>query len=306
MEHTKRPDINFYTRQSAISSPGKYTAFFDGLPDDIQELCAIIQGIMIHAFWISEDNYGVSLDTLKSQRQLTEEYNLRSVEEMLQALLALDGGSLTENRPANKRLIGNCRDFALFLTAILRHQNVPARVRSGVARYFYKNGQLEDHFITEWWNAEKNRWQYTDPQIDALMKKTCGIELDMTDLPREQFLHAGLGYNELLEGRVTPDKIGIFDFRGLTYVRYKLLSDIACLNKVEVLAWEGWGIVDVIDKLELDTKDQVLLDRIAALLNRYDTDANAFYEIKAIFEEDPRLQFPDNYKPHYMEIPQFS
>jgi hypothetical protein len=79
------------------------------------------------------------------------------------------------------------------------------------------------------------------------MIKTCRIQPDVTDLPRDQFLHAELGYLELLENRVTPEKIGIFEIRGLMYVRYKLLSDIACLNKVEVLAWERWRITDVIE-----------------------------------------------------------
>ena len=247
-----------------------------------------------------------AVETLKSQRDLNVEYNLRSVEAMLEALLALDARPLTEARPANRRLIGNCRDFALFLTAILRHQGVPARVRSGVARYFFTNGHLEDHFITEWWNATEGRWQYTDPQIDALQKKVCGIPLDMTDLPREQFLHAGWGYKELMEGRVTPEKIGIFEFKGLPYVRYKLVSDLACLNKVEVLAWEGWGIVEDLDKPELPDGDQNLLDRIAELLCRYDTDASAFSELRSLFTTHPRVQFPEDYTPHFFKLPQFA
>ena len=306
MPSTNRPDLDYYTQQSAISSPGKYAVLFDDLPDSIQQLCEIIQGLMIHAFWISDENYGVSIETLKSQRKLTDEYNLRSMEEILEALLAIDNGPLIKARPSEKRIIGNCRDFALFLTAVLRHQNVPARVRSGVARYFFTNGHLEDHFITEWWNAGEGRWQYTDPQIDGLMKKKCEIAVDVVDLPREQFLHAGLGYAELMNERITPDKIGIFEFKGLPYVRYKLVSDLACLNKIEILAWEGWGITDDVWESQLDEGDQVLLDRIAALLNRYDQDSNAFAEFTTLFERHPRLQFPANYKPRYMEIPLFS
>ena len=149
---------------------------------------------MIHAFWISEDNYGVSIDTLRKQRSLNDEYNLRYMKDILDVIVQLDERPLNERRPADKQTVGNCRDFTLFLTSVLRHQDVPARVRSGVARYFYTDGHLEDHFITECWNDKKGNWQYTDPQIDALLSKTCGIVSDVTDLPRNEFIHAGLGY----------------------------------------------------------------------------------------------------------------
>jgi hypothetical protein len=301
-----RPDLDYYANHGSLSSPGPYAAYLDDLPTSVPELCSIIQGLIIHAFWISEDNYGVSVDSLKKERQLTQEYNLRSIDEMLAAILNLDKRPLYEKRAADKRLVGNCRDFALMLTAFLRHQHMPARVRSGVARYFYTNGQLEDHFITEWWNAEKGIWQYTDPQIDDLMAEKCGIQLDVNNLPRDQFLHAGLAYQELISDKVKPENIGIFDFRGLPYVRYKLVSDLACLNKYEILAWEGWGIVDDIGEPQLSPKDQLLLDRIAGLLNTYDEDAGVFPEITDLFRSHPRLQFPQDYQPHRMEIPQFA
>ena len=46
----------------------------------------------------------------------------------------------------------------------------------------------------------------------------------------------------------------------------------------------------------------MLLDRIAELLNQYDADASVFSEIKALWEKHPRLQFPEDYKPNYMEF----
>jgi hypothetical protein len=305
MNEAEQKDLIFYAEHSSLSSPGKYAALFDDMPSDINLLCKIIQGLVIHAFWVSEKNYGVSIASLKSHRNLNQEYNLRSMEEMLSAIQVLDPRPLIAPRPADKRLIGNCRDYALFLTSVLRSQGIPARVRSGVARYFYSNGHLEDHFITEWWNAKANRWQYTDPQIDEVMKKTCHITMDMTDLARDQFLHAGLGYAELHEDKVTPEQIGIFDFKGIPYVRYKLFSDLVCLNKVEVLAWEGWGIVESINDLQMNQEDQDLLDDIAALLLRYDTEVGAFDDITKLFVTNPRLQIPHDYIPHFMEFSGF-
>ena len=52
-------EFDYFTRQSPLSSPGKYAAYFEGLPRDIHALCEIIQGFLLHAFWISEENYGV-------------------------------------------------------------------------------------------------------------------------------------------------------------------------------------------------------------------------------------------------------
>jgi hypothetical protein len=131
MQSLNRPDLEYYSQQSELSSPGHYASLLDGLPGDVDELCKVIQGIIIHAFWISEENYRASIETLKKQRHLIYEYNLRSMEDILEVIVKLDERPLTEHRPADKRVIGNSRDFALFLTSVLRRQGIPARVRRG-------------------------------------------------------------------------------------------------------------------------------------------------------------------------------
>jgi hypothetical protein len=300
-----REDLRFYREQSELSSPGKYTSLFDNLPTDVHELCRVIQGLMLHQFWIlDETNYGLSAQSLKDAgRDLNGEINLRSVEQILDFLIQMDDRSLTTPRPLESRVIGNCRDYSLLLTAMLRHRGIPARVRSGVARYFFPiEGHLEDHFICEFWN-QADRWQQSDAQIDDLQRSVLNVSMDMADLPPDQFLNAGEAYAELTEGRVEPDKIGIFDFVGERYVRYKLISDLACVSGVEVLAWEGWGICQAIDTNALSGEELALLEEIAGML--VTLDPSQHQRARTLFESHPQLRIPDDYTPYYWELPDF-
>ena len=114
--------LSYYAQPGFMTSPGAHARRFDDLPSEPAALCEIVQGLLIHPFWTGA--YGI---TLPEGRQ--EEVQLRSVEEMLARILALDDRPLTQARPVDRRLVGNCRHFSTFLCAILRHQGVPARAR---------------------------------------------------------------------------------------------------------------------------------------------------------------------------------
>jgi hypothetical protein len=304
----RREDLSFYREQSALSSPGRYASLYEGLPAEVHELCRLIQGYMIHMFWIGDaDNYGVTPQSFKDVgRDINREINLRTVEERLGFLLQLDDRPLAEARTPGDRVVGNCRDYSLLLASMLRHQGVPARVRSGVARYFYPDEvRLEDHFICEFWNQADGRWQQADAQIDDLQKRVLGCSLDMADLPPNQFLDAGESYYELKEGRIEPDKIGIFDWLGEQYVNYKLVSDLACVCSVEVLPWEGWGICDTNVQDALSDDDLALLEELAAILAALRTDPGQFPRARDLFASHPKLKLPADYAPYYQAFPQF-
>jgi hypothetical protein len=298
-------ELAFYREQSEISSPGRYAALFDTLPTEIPALCEAVQHVLIHQFWVLDrDNYGIGPADLKQAgREPNQEINLRSTEEILEAAMVLNDRAITAPRAALQRVVGNCRDYALLLTATLRHQGIPARVRSGVARYFFPGEiRLEDHFICEWWNEAAGRWQRTDPQLDALQRRVLALPFDPADLPPGQFLDAGESYRELESGAVEPDKIGIFEFVGWPYVRYKLVSDLACVNRVEVLAWEGWGVCSEVDADPMPEGTQALFAQIAELLLTSTEAPSRFAEARALWDTHPRLQFPADYRPHYWEL----
>lgn len=300
-------ELDFYRRQSEISSPGRYKSLFRNLPDSIGGLCRIVQNLLIHGFWIQDSkNYDITTETLKrSGRNPNGEINLRSVEEKLGFLIELEDQPLSAARDVGKRVVGNCRDYSVFLVSMLRHHGVPARVRSGVARYFYPidEGILEDHFICEFWNQAEDRWQRADAQIDEVQRRVLRLTIDPTDLPPNQFLNAGGSYHELKAGKVKSEKVGIFDFKGWPYVRYKLVSDLACVNSVEVLAWEGWGICERMENGGLSEDDRALLEEIAILLEALGTRPNRFREAVELFRGHPALKMPTDYEPQYHEFP---
>ncbi len=272
--------LSYFTQPAAISDPGVHAQLFEGLPTGVGELCRLVQGATIHVFWAEQ--YGLALpETRKAEVQL------RSLERRLERMLELDARPLTEARPIDKRLVGNCRDFTLLLVSILRHQGVPARARCGFGAYFRPN-HYEDHWVAEYWNAAQARWVLVDAQLDELQCKVLKIPFDTLDVPRDQFIVGGLAWQMCRAGRADPDSFGIFDMKGLGFVRGDFVRDVAALNKVELLPWDCWGIIE---KEQLDDPDDLaLLDRLAALTC---ADVPDFKAVRALYEHDPRLRVPD-------------
>jgi hypothetical protein len=299
-------ELSFYCRQSEITSPGEYAYLYEDLPANIPELCRVVQSLLIHAFWIQDvRNYGVTALALKSSgRNLNREINTRSVREKLGLLATMDARPLNEHREADRRVVGNCRDYSVLLVSMLRHQGVPARVRSGTARYLRpEEGILEDHFVCEFWNSAEGRWQRTDAQIDEVQRTVFGLAFDTADLPAGEFLDAGESLHELKTGRTTPEKMGIFEFRGWPYAQYKLVSDLACVSGTEVLAWERWGICERVASDELFREDQILLERISELLRELRASGDRFREARELFTSHPDLRIPADHVPQYHEFP---
>ena len=121
--------LTYYAQPGPMTDPGPYAHLFDGLPTDFPTLVKTLQGVMVHIFWAG--SYGLELTDERKA-----EVGLRYVEKQLARILELDDHPLTEARPHERKLVGNCRDFSVMLTAILRHQGVPARARCSFGTYF--------------------------------------------------------------------------------------------------------------------------------------------------------------------------
>ena len=187
---------DFLKTAGPITDPGDLGYLFDNLPTDIGDLCRVVQGLVIHIFWA--DRYGVQLSP---ERQA--EVQLRFVRPQLARILALDPRPLTEARPPEQRLVGNCRDFSTLLTAMLRRQGVPARARCGFGAYFMP-GHFEDHWVCEYWKAEQRRWVLVDAQLDALQQKVLRLPFDPLDVPRDQFIVGGKAWQMCRDGEADP------------------------------------------------------------------------------------------------------
>jgi len=280
--------LEYYACPGPMTDPGEHVALFDGLPADIPALCQAVQGVMLHIFWA--ERYGVTLSEERKQ-----EVNIRPVAQKLARIRELDDRPLTIARPLDKKLVGNCRDFSVMLCAMLQHQGVPARARCGFGAYFLPN-HYEDHWVCEYWNADKGRWVMVDAQLDALQRQVLEIAFDPCDVPRDQFLVGGKAWHVCRTGQADPEAFGIFDMHGLWFIRGDLVRDFLALNKVEILPWDGWGLIARRDE-ELSADDMALLDRIAALTL---VDDPPFAEVRAIYERDARLRTP----PEYLADPQ--
>ena len=247
----------FYATQGIISDPGKYGYLFDDLPDDIPSLCKILQGITLHFAWA--ERYGVKLsgDAFRDHR-------LRTVSRQLARTLELDPRPLVVARAPENRLVGNCRDYSLHLTAILRHKGVPARARCGFATYFAA-GHYEDHWVCQYWNAEQKRWVMVDAQLDELQRNAIYLKFDTMDIPEGLFLPAADGWIMCRSGKADPERFGFGDMLGMWYVAGNMIRDLLSLNKVELTYVDNWGMMPQFRQKEFPPEYLKKMDEIAAV-----------------------------------------
>jgi hypothetical protein len=253
------------------------------LPDDVEKLTHIVQGLAIHEY-AARDFYGVEVSDERKR-----ESHLRSVERMLEQIVALDDRPLSVARPPAQRLVGVCHHFALLLVAMLRAKGVPARVRFGFGSYF-NPGFFEDHSLCEYWNLDEARWVLVDPQFDEVWCRELNIEHEVLNVPRGHFLTAGDAWASCQAGQNDSAHFGTFkgDLRGLWFVAGSLVRDLAALNKQELLQWDTWGAMPRRDEA-LQGPSLTFFDRVAALSRNPDA---AFDELRTLYETDARLRVP--------------
>ena len=245
-----------------------------GLPKDPAGLVEVVQGLVLHRFWA--EAYGVVVPERRES-----ELQVRSAKPMIEQLIEIGPGPLGEARPAEKRFLGNCRHFATLTTALFRRSGVPARARCGFANYF-DEGKWVDHWVVEYWN--ENRWVTLDAQIDAFQHAALGLRFDPADLPTGCFLTAGDAWLKCRYGVENADQFGILDMWGKWFIRGNIARDLASLNKVEMLPWDGWGTLAGGDEA---ASDDGIVDAIATLILSEDLGA-----IRLRYESDPDLRVP--------------
>lgn len=280
---SQRPDElvrAFYTQQSAITAPRVYSSLFDDLPRDLAGLVQVVQGVMVYPFEPLTKHYGIHVSETRQA-----ELGLRKVAKMLEGILALDPSPLRVTRPPEKRLYGVCRDFAVLLVAMLRHQGVPARERVGFAAY-YNNEWFWDHRITEYWDTCRQRWVLVDARIDDVHRVVFPRRQDPLSITRESpFLFAGEAWQLCRAGQADPDRfVDSPTDRGMPMIRYALLHDFDALNKMELVGTNAWH--HLIDKPEheLTDTDAALLDQIAELTTHVDARLD---EVHELYEQIP-------------------
>ena len=139
----------------------------------------------------------------------------------------------------------------------------------------FEVGKWIDHWVVEFW--DETRWVMLDAQIDHMQREAIGLAADPTDLPAGLFLPAGTAWLRCQAGLEDGDRFGILDMWGQWFIEGNIARDLAALNKVEMLPWDGWG-----DLAGMGNASTGFVDEIAALTvsndhratrERYDTDA---------------------------------
>jgi Transglutaminase-like superfamily len=256
---------------------------FRTLPKDIQALCEIVQGVLIHRD-IAPFLYQIKLS--EAQR---EDGHLRPIEEMLARIHAIDPRPLTSARETAHRLPSVCRHFSLMLCSILRENGIPARARCGFGAYFTP-GKFEDHWVCEYWNAGQTRWVLVDAQMDSVQRNAFRLDFDPIDVPRDRFIIAGDAWQQCRAGRAEANRFGLTHINesGLWFIAGNVVRDFASLNRMEMLPWDVWGLMEMGDDKLTDEK-KALLGRVAALTVAGD---DAFPKIRELYESDDRLKVP--------------
>src|SRR6202011_2542187 len=154
------PDL--YVQQDAFTDPGAFADLYRNLPTSPAALRDIVSRLIIHVDWAAR--YGVPADVPMSRETLPASERLNLM------------GSLTGDR-GDRRSFGTCRDYAIMLASMLRHQSIPARIRCGFATYF-TTGPFEDHWICEYWSATDDRWIRADAQLDQFHREQLGVRFD--------------------------------------------------------------------------------------------------------------------------------
>lgn len=279
--------LDYYAEHSKITKFGVYRELIDELPDSPEELMRIVQGLLIHQV------DGV-LFKFKISRDRCQEIELRSVESMTRAILELSNQPLFEPRTPEKRLVSSCRDFAVFYCALLREKDVPARVRTGFVNYLFTGGK-QDHLLTEYWSKDLEKWLLTDSRMTPIYQKKVkqAAHLDPYDISINDFSIAGRVWLSCQAGKADPDTYATGlnkDFRGLRYIQDKVIQDLACLNKMEMLPWDCWGyMVEDLPGIAPHSPEHIaLIDEVSEK-----TAHIVEYEIIKKLYQHPKLKVPE-------------
>ena len=278
--------LEYYRTQSPITEPGEYVELFNDLPHDIPGLCRAVRGLVFPID--AEELYGYTIPEDKRR-----EVDTRYIEKILARIIELDDRPLSEPRSPEKRFVGCGRDMAVLFSAVARHRGIPARTRVGFAAYIPDFGPdfIVRHLVAEYWDSDEKRWCLVDPGLDELLIDQNNIQFDTMDIPRDQFIVAGLVWQMCRAGSAEPDRFGEFPdsfLKGWWFIRNNLILDLASQNRMELLLWDSWG--DLMGNEPEPTEEQLmLLDKVATLTQAGD---EAFDEMRAVYEGEAVLRVP--------------
>jgi hypothetical protein len=274
----------FYTTQTPTSDPGELTKLLDPLPSDPVSVVRVVSRLVVHPVALARSGvshpYAAACDP-----------EARAVRELLRRLVERDPAPLEIARPAERRIVGTCRHYAVLAASIFRHHGIPARVRVGFARYFVP-GFHEDHWVCEY--QDERGWRLVDAELgEDVVAKMFGIDFSPTDVPRDRFLTAGEVWRGLRRREIDDATCGVSFIpavRGAWFVGGSILRDLAALNGRELLPWDYWGLArELRPGTNIPPSSVARLDEVADVLAG---SAPAWEALRALYEGGEDLRVP--------------
>jgi hypothetical protein len=268
-------ELDYYAAPGRMTDLSSIAEHVRDLPPDIESLAKIVQLVIVHRWW--DERYGVT-----DAAERDEEMQIRPADGILAKALEIDPRPLDHPRMPQQRVLGNCRDFTTVTVALLRDKGIPARGRCGFGSYFSPD-LYEDHWVVEWWNGE--RWQLSDTQLDTFQVASLNVDFDPLDVPHDRFIDAGRAWAMYRSGKADGNRFGLsgIGMAGPWFIRGNIWRDIAALNKVELLPWDGWGLDDLSEPMPDDDTD--LYGAVSARAD--------FDEVRTFYESNDRVRVPD-------------
>jgi hypothetical protein len=270
--------LEFYRTHGPITDPRGRAHLLDGLPADTASLRTIVQGLLLHEIagkrvYGLEDGEEVSAD------------DSRFMADLLATIVRTHDAPLTVAREPALRILTDCRNPPLLLVTMLRHLGVPARKRTGFARYIPAAMPMGmPHDVTEYWDEARRRWVLVDPGIDSvvidrqrayLTKRGEGWrgEYDVLDVDRGLFVFGPDLWLGLRSGSIPMGQLSV---SGADQNRagQVLLEDLDCLNKTELHGHD-------LEAERTADEEAEMLDGLAAVAARVD---ERFDEMRSAFD----------------------
>jgi hypothetical protein len=275
---TEKSQLKYFATSGPFTESGVHLKAIQQLPNDIEKLTEIVQGLSIHMF-TAKEFYSTKLD----QTRIENEAHIRHFDKLLDKVMELDNSSLEVSRQPGKRIVGVCHHFSKLLTGFIRAKKIPARMRYGFGNYF-NAGYFEDHSICEYWNEEEKRWVIVDPQFDRIWIKNLGIQHNVLDVPNDKFFKPAESWLLCRKGKLDPYQFGIFqpEMRGLWFIAGNLVKDVASLQKQELLQWDSWSGMPRPNNSMTNKKTLKFFDELAELMAQPD---NNIEEVKKYYEQ---------------------
>jgi hypothetical protein len=210
-----------YKQQSTVSEPKQFASRFAELANDMAALHQAVNNIYVHVW---------KMHSVPLSAERKGDYSVRDVADILGRVARYEDAPYTQERPREKQFIGDCRHAALLLCSMLRHQDIPARIRHGFCQYISDdNKKFHHHVITEYWNGQ--RWQLEDSDI---MRH---------DIPYSEFRFGIEAWQAYRKGEIDAENFYLTnDLRGWWTIPLIMQRDIASLACFEAGSSDSWGL----------------------------------------------------------------